>query len=226
MQGTTDGALLILPEESAEELSALHAHGYRFVIVDPRSALDEQVPTVSRGACRRRGEAVEHLIGLGHRRIAAITGPTRLDGDRGAAVRLPGHAAAAGDRSEPGAGDRIRLPRRRRRSARPTSYWTLEHPPTAIFAFNDMLAIGAMQAARRAWHQLPQELSVIGFDDTFEASIVAPRSQQCAAAGEMGRMASRCSCGCCTTSASKRCTSSSARAWCCEARRRRRTPRR
>ena len=47
MQGTTDGALLILPEESPDELAALHDHGYRFVIVDPHRHLDERVPTVS-----------------------------------------------------------------------------------------------------------------------------------------------------------------------------------
>ena len=47
MQGTTDGALLILPEESPDELAALHEHGYPFVIVDPQRHLDERVPTVS-----------------------------------------------------------------------------------------------------------------------------------------------------------------------------------
>src|ERR1700759_2915485 len=47
MQGTTDGALLILPEESPDELAALHEHGYSFVIVDPHRHLDERLPTVS-----------------------------------------------------------------------------------------------------------------------------------------------------------------------------------
>jgi LacI family transcriptional regulator len=48
------------------------------------------------------------------------------------------------------------------------------NPPTAIFAFNDMLAIGVMQAARLRGVSIPGELSVVGFDDTFEASIVTP----------------------------------------------------
>ena len=47
MRGTTDGAILILPEESSDELAALHADGYRFVIVDPHRPPDEMVPTVS-----------------------------------------------------------------------------------------------------------------------------------------------------------------------------------
>ena len=48
----------------------------------------------------------------------------------------------------------------------------LPDPPTAIFAFNDMLAIGALQAARQHGLRVPQDISVVGFDDTFEASII------------------------------------------------------
>src|SRR6202012_5902191 len=66
----------------------------------------------------------------------------------------------------------------------------LEDPPTAIFAFNDMLAIGAMQAARRREIRIPDELSVVGFDDTFEASIVTPTLTTVRQPlAEMGRMA-------------------------------------
>ena len=75
MHGTTDGAVLILPEESGEELSALHEHGYPFVIIDPHKSLDERVPTVSAAHTSGASEAVEHLLSLGHRRIAAVTGP-------------------------------------------------------------------------------------------------------------------------------------------------------
>jgi LacI family transcriptional regulator len=63
-------------------------------------------------------------------------------------------------------------------------------PPTAIFAFNDMLAIGVMQAARRRGVRVPEELSVVGFDDTFEASIVTPTPTTVRQPlAEMGRMA-------------------------------------
>jgi LacI family transcriptional regulator len=63
-------------------------------------------------------------------------------------------------------------------------------PPTAIFAFNDMLAIGAMQAARRRGIRIPEDLSVVGFDDTFEASIVTPTLTTVRQPlAEMGRMA-------------------------------------
>ena len=66
----------------------------------------------------------------------------------------------------------------------------LPEPPTAIFAFNDMLAIGAMQAARECGLRIPEKLSIVGFDDTFEASIVTPTLTTVRQPWpEMGRMA-------------------------------------
>src|SRR5919202_4701190 len=47
MHGTTDGAILLLPEESSDELEALQADGYPFVVADPRVALDPEIPCVS-----------------------------------------------------------------------------------------------------------------------------------------------------------------------------------
>jgi LacI family transcriptional regulator, galactose operon repressor len=189
MHGTTDGAVLILPEESGEELSALHEHGYRFVIIDPHKSLDERVPTVSAAHTSGASEAVEHLLNLGHRRIAAITGPRgwiateeRLRGYRAA-------LAAVGVMPDP------RLEVESDFSDRGGVLATealleLPDPPTAIFAFNDMLAIGAMQAARARGIRIPQDLSVVGFDDTFEASIVTPALTTVRQPlAEMGRMA-------------------------------------
>jgi LacI family transcriptional regulator, galactose operon repressor len=189
MQGTTDGAVLILPEESSEELSALHEHGFPFVIVDPHRAPDERVPTVSAAHSSGASEAVEHLLALGHRRIAVITGPRgwiateeRLRGYRGA-------LAAAGVMPDP----RLEVESDFHASGgleAATELLALDDPPTAIFAFNDMLAVGALQAARQRGVRIPEELSVIGFDDTFEASIVTPPLTTVRQPlAEMGRMA-------------------------------------
>jgi LacI family transcriptional regulator len=66
----------------------------------------------------------------------------------------------------------------------------LAEPPTAIFAFNDQLAIGAMQAALERGLRVPESLSIVGFDDTAEAEIVTPRlttvHQPLAEIGRMG----------------------------------------
>src|SRR6184192_2549545 len=75
MQGTTDGAVIILPEESSDELELLLTHGYRFVVIDPLLPLNERIPAVSAAHAAGADQAMKHLLSLGHTRIAAITGP-------------------------------------------------------------------------------------------------------------------------------------------------------
>jgi len=66
----------------------------------------------------------------------------------------------------------------------------LHEPPTAIFAFNDNLAIGVLQAARERGVRVPEELSVVGFDDVEAAEIVTPALTTVRQPlAEMGRMA-------------------------------------
>jgi LacI family transcriptional regulator len=189
MRGTTDGAILILPEESSEELAALHSDGYRFVIVDPHRSVDEMVPTVSAAHSSGASEATEHLLALGHQRIAAITGPRgwiateeRLRGYRGAlaAVGIMPAPQLEAESDWHTSGGYVAASR----------LLDADEPPTAIFAFNDMLAIGALQAAREHGLRVPEDLSIVGFDDTFEASIVTPPLTTVRQPlAEMGRMA-------------------------------------
>ena len=182
MQGTTDGGLLVLPEESSRELRTLMNHGYRFVVVDPRKRIDERVPTVVRRALlRRRPGARATCSSLGHRRIAAITGPrgwmATEERQRGYRAAL----AAAGVLPDPELVIESNFELRRRPRGRRARCSTLPSPPTAIFAFNDQLAIGAMHAALARGLRIPEDLSIVGFDDTAEAEIViARRSRPCA----------------------------------------------
>ena len=74
MRGTTDGAILMLPEESADELRALQRQGYPFVVVDPREPPPDGIPCVSAMHAAGAKQATEHLLALGHRRIGAIAG--------------------------------------------------------------------------------------------------------------------------------------------------------
>src|SRR6266851_5338760 len=67
--GATDGGLLILPEESNEELRALQRAGYPFVVIDPSEPLVEDIPSVSATNALGGRAATEHLLSLGHRRI-------------------------------------------------------------------------------------------------------------------------------------------------------------
>ena len=149
MHGATDGVLIILPEESTEELVRLQSGSCPFVVVDPLLRLDPRVPCVS--AAHRSGadQAMQHLLALGHQRIAAITGPPgwvatedRRSGYRaalsGAGIeRDPVLEVDADFELGPGAVAAGRL-------------LELPEPPTAIFAFNDSIALGAMRAGTRA----------------------------------------------------------------------------
>src|SRR5438270_32047 len=121
----------------------------------------------------RAGEAVLRLRSLSRRRIAAITGPRgwiateeRLRGYRGAlaaagVMPAPELVVESDFHAEGGVEAALSL-------------LDLPDPPTAVFAFNDMLAIGAMQAARVRGIRIPDDLSVVGFDDTSEASTGTP----------------------------------------------------
>jgi LacI family transcriptional regulator len=173
MHGMTDGALIVLPEESSEELERALADGYRFVVVDPLMPLDERIPSVSAAHASGADQAMQHLLALGHRRIAAITGPrgwvATEDRRRGYHAAL----AAAGILPEPALeieADFEIAPGTEAAGA----LLDLPVPPTAIFAFNDNIAIGALRAARERGVRVPEDLSVVGFDDIEHATIVSP----------------------------------------------------
>jgi len=188
MHGTTDGALLVLPEESGSELRTLMSYGYRFVVVDPRARIDERVPTVSAAHSSGADQATRHLLELGHRRIAAISGPANMMATQ---ERLRGYSAAlaaAGVLPDPA----LEIESNwevdgGQRAAR--QLLDLADPPTAIFAFNDPLAIGAMQAAIQCGLRVPDDISIVGFDDTAESELVTPTLTTVRQPlAEMGRM--------------------------------------
>ena len=101
MHGTTDGAVLMLPEESNEELKVLRRKGYAFVIVDPRVTLDEGIPAVSAANASGARAATEHLLSLGHRRIGAIPGPRAYLASNERLSGYEGALAAAGVLPDP-----------------------------------------------------------------------------------------------------------------------------
>ncbi|HEY2373237.1 MAG TPA: LacI family DNA-binding transcriptional regulator [Gaiellaceae bacterium] len=173
MHGMTDGALIVLPEESSDELARLLEQGYRFVVVDPRLPLDERVPSVSAAHTSGADQAMSHLLGLGHRRIAAITGPrgwvATEDRRRGFHAALAAQGILPAPALEVEADFEIGPGR-----DAAGHLLDLHDPPTAIFAFNDNLAIGALQAARDRGLSVPGDLSVVGFDDVEPATIVTP----------------------------------------------------
>jgi LacI family transcriptional regulator len=173
LHGLTDGALIILPEESSEELERLLDSGFRFVVLDPLMPLEERIPSVSAAHMSGADQAMKHLLDIGHRRVGQISGPrgwvATEDRRRGYRAAL----SAAGILPDP-ALEREAEPEIDPGRAAAEQLLDLSEPPTAIFAFNDNIAIGAIQAARARGLRVPEDLSVVGFDDVEHATIVTP----------------------------------------------------
>lgn len=173
MRGTTDGALLIMPSESSAEMSALYQSGYPFVVIDPTVPMSADVPSVATANWSGGRVATEHLIALGHRHIGLITGPAhstssddRIAGYHSAllAAGIPIDDALVdvGDfEIEGGFQAMQRLLGSRER-------------PTAIFALNDQMAIGALRALRGAGLAVPGDVSIVGFDDIELSQVTTP----------------------------------------------------
>ncbi|KQZ40790.1 LacI family DNA-binding transcriptional regulator [Ensifer sp. Root558] len=117
--------------------------------------------------------AVDHLIALGHRRIAHIAGPLpevmalhRRDGYR-AAMKAAGLAIPEGYEVR---GDYLL----ESGEACASDLFALPEPPTAIFAANDEMAYGAIHALRRLGRDVPGDVSVVGFDDLYLSKAFYP----------------------------------------------------
>jgi len=148
--------------------------GAPIVAVDPT----EQQPAawMAVGATNWSGAkaATDHLLDLGHRRVAWIGGPSK---GGPLAERFHGYRAALEE-----AGMRQRTQHERHGDftfdfGRAAAEYLLALPerPTAIMCGNDEIAIGAMHAARAAGLVVPDDLSVVGFDDTTQAAWTTPQ---------------------------------------------------
>lgn len=171
--GSVDGLLLVLPRAADHYITTIAEQRFPCVLVDHRM-LDTPLPAVR--SANRAGGAVgtQHLLDLGHRHIGFITG----DMTYGCAVeRLEGCRAALAERGIAHAegyvqhGDWTQASGRRAAEA----LLRLDPQPTAIFASNDLEALGVYEAAHDAGLRVPEELSVVGFDDRLEARQAYPR---------------------------------------------------
>jgi DNA-binding LacI/PurR family transcriptional regulator len=185
------GVIAVFSDLSLEQRTQLTARGIPFVILDPTGMPSDDLPSV--GATNWFGglTATRHLLDLGHRRIAVITGPSWALNSR---ARLDGYRTAletAGMAIDPelirggafeiasGATDAAEL-------------FALADPPTAIFALNDGIAIGVYHAASLAGLRIPDDLSVVGFDNyALDEWLVPPLTTVHQPLDEMGAAAAR-----------------------------------
>jgi LacI family transcriptional regulator len=174
MLGTTDGAILIHPAETSEELLHVRHHEYPLVVIDPPLPIDRSIPVVGSAHWSGGRVATEHLLGLGHRRIGVITGPARCIASKD---RLAGYRSAL---LEAGIEPDVDLWQEadftvEGGQAAAERLLGLQPRPSAIFALNDNMAVGVLHAAKRRGIAVPDELSVVGVDDAGLAATVVPR---------------------------------------------------
>ena len=167
-----DGMVFISSGESSEDLQYLTDEGIEVVIVD-RDVPNMPVDVILLDNEQAGYEATRYLIDLGHRLIACVTGPSQLTPS---AQRVNGYRRAlqeAGIAFNPDylTGGDFQLDGGEQATGR---LLALDPRPSAVFVCNDMMAIGAIRGARNLGLGIPQDLSVIGFDDIALATAIYP----------------------------------------------------
>ena len=167
-----DGVIFISAGESSEDLKRLAKRKIPVVVVDREIAL-EYADVVMLDNETAGYEATQHLIKLGHTKIACISGPSditpsnaRVEGYRRAlneeSIEFRENYITAGDFQFQGGEDAM------------TKLLNLDEIPTAIFVLNDMMAIGAITGIRKAGLSVPEDISIVGFDNIQMTKAVTP----------------------------------------------------
>lgn len=162
--------LSAMPEEGAR---LLDSRGIPYVVINSYGRVNEGLLGIDVDNWRGGYEATQHLLDLGHTRIGAITGPT----DRhSSTARLSGYEAAlrqAGLDMNP---DLVREGDYTSENGYQASceLLDLDEPPTAVFCFDDLMAVSLYKAAQERGISIPAELSVVGFDDTYPSPYLSP----------------------------------------------------
>lgn len=168
---STDGVLLVLPSDEAIQYLAQQA--FPFVVIHNQGGLPSNVPSVTITSWEGGFAATNHLIALGHRRIAYI-GKNVYAMD--AIERFAGYRTALEVASIP---LNPELQQEGEFTAEDGYHATkilmsLPSPPTAIFAGNDHHAIGVYRALYELGIAIPHQVSVVGFDDLASTELINP----------------------------------------------------
>ena len=161
-----DGAVIVTP--TVVDVN----YGAPIVAIDPHTG-PSGLPTIDSDNLRGAQLATSHLIGLGHRRIAMLTGRPDLQSSQ---LREEGYRqalAAAGIRVSE---DLVRVGGYDAALSAEEAGHLLDQPdpPTALFAANDVSAIAAIAAATGLGLRVPDDLSVVGFDNIPESALCTP----------------------------------------------------
>jgi LacI family transcriptional regulator len=167
-------AIGITSELTAADVAALSRARLPLVVVDPMNVVQPDVTSVGSTNFAGGMAATQHLLSLGHRRIAYLGGPPTSGCNQ---ARMNGYRGAMEAAGAPVPKDYVWLREFLYDDglAGGAALLDLPEPPTAIFAGSDEVALGAMEAARARGLRVPEDLSVVGFDDTQVARLASPQ---------------------------------------------------
>jgi len=167
-----DGILFISVSEHSETMRSLYEENIPLVLID-RDLSDITLDSVVADNYQGGYLVTRHLLSLGHTRIACITGPA---GILPSGRRVAGYKTALEEAGIQFTEELVCSGDFHATSGKiaTTQLLNTSNPPTAIFAFNDLMAVGAIQAAGESKYKIPSNLAVIGFDDIELASFLSP----------------------------------------------------
>jgi DNA-binding LacI/PurR family transcriptional regulator len=167
--GHVDGAMLVSMDGS-DPLPALLARTGLPVVSHGRLAARGLMPYVDNDNLGGAAKAVQHLLDQGRRRIATISGPLDMTAAQDRLTAYREALKGTGRRSIVALGDFTRV------SGAEAMRQLLDDDPylDAVFAANDLMAIGALRTLREAGRRVPDDVAVIGFDDIEAALYTAP----------------------------------------------------
>ena len=167
------GVILIVSSLTPEQKQQLRSRKIPFVMLDPAGQPAPDVPSIGSADWSGAYAATRHLVDLGHRDIAIITGP---DDMMVAIARLSGFRAALEGAGIPLHPEYVRHGEFHHDDGltQGRALLSLPRPPTAIFASSDVQALGVYESARSLGVAIPSQLSVVGFDDLKIARWAGP----------------------------------------------------
>lgn len=173
VQRRPSGVVLVFSDLPAESKQRLALRGIPFVVLDPAGDPAPDVPSVGSANWSGGVLAARHLIELGHCSIGVIGGPHDMMCSR---ARVSGFRTALEEAGVPFREDALRWGDFQREDGISCGLELLRLPdrPTAIFAGNDLMALGVLEAARMLGLSVPGDLSVIGYDDLLIARWSGP----------------------------------------------------
>jgi LacI family transcriptional regulator len=172
MAKQVDGVIFIASSSQTESLQTLIKDRIPVVVAD-REIPDLDVDRVLVDNFQGGYEATKYLLYLGHRRIGCITGPSDITPS---AERIKGYKQALADADIPLDEDLIVKSNFQFEGGKVamSQLLALDPQPTAVFICNDAMAIGAMGIAQSSGLHVPQDISIVGFDDIVQASASWP----------------------------------------------------